>query len=199
MAWLYPKDLIRREILTRRSVQKAGIKLPKDAAIMKRLVELPEYKNAKTILFYVSVRGEVKTSEMISESLSHGKKILVPSADVKHKKLMISEIHDLNELSPGAFGIPEPKHPHMFPLDKIDLVIIPGVAFDRLGNRVGYGTGFYDRFLKKLKKGVPFIALGYDFQIVHEIPANRMDVKVHKIVTEKGIINCEKFLKAKKK
>jgi 5-formyltetrahydrofolate cyclo-ligase len=199
MAWLYPKDLIRREILTKRSTQMGDRKLPKDEAIKKRLMELPEYKNAKIILFYVSVRGEVKTSEMISESLSHGKKILVPVADVKHRKLMISEIHDLNELSPGAFGIPEPKHPHEFPIEKIDLVIVPGIAFDSLGNRVGYGTGFYDRFLKKIKKGVPFIALGYDFQLVHKIPANRMDVKVHKIVTEKGIINCKKFLKAKKK
>lgn len=199
MAWLHPKDLIRREILTKRSLQKADIKLPKDAAIRKRLMELPEYRDAKIILFYVSVRGEVKTDDMISESLSHGKKILVPVADVKHRKLMISEIHDLNELSTGAFGIPEPKYPHEFPIGKIDLVIVPGIAFDHFGNRVGYGTGFYDRFLKKIKKGVPLIALGYDFQIVHKIRANRMDVKVHKIVTEKGIISCKKFLKAKKK
>jgi 5-formyltetrahydrofolate cyclo-ligase len=199
MAWLYPKDIIRRDILTRRSTQKGDVKQPKDEAIKKRLMELPEYKSAKTILFYVSVRGEVRTYDMISESLTKGKKILVPLADVKNKKLLLSELDNLNDLSPGSFGIPEPKHLHQMDIKSVDLVIVPGIAFDKYGNRVGYGTGFYDRFLKKISKGVPVIALGYDFQLVHEIPSNKMDVKVHKIVTEKGVVNCAKFQKAKKK
>jgi 5-formyltetrahydrofolate cyclo-ligase len=134
----------------------------------------------------------VKTDKIISEALAHGKRILVPFANVAKRQLLLSEISNLNELSPGAFGIPEPKHNKKFPIEKVDLVIVPGIAFDRKGNRVGYGTGFYDRFLKKIKKSVPFVALAYDFQIVGDIPANKMDVRIHKIVTEKEIIECAK-------
>jgi 5-formyltetrahydrofolate cyclo-ligase len=184
------KDVIRREILAKRTSQKGAVKLAKDAMIKEKLLSLPEFRDSKVILFYMSIRGEVKTDSMISEVLQTGKKVLVPVADVKNRRLLISEIHDLNELSPGSFGVPEPKHPHEFPIDKIDLVIIPGIAFDRKGDRIGYGTGFYDRFLKTLKKTVPFIALAYDLQIVPEIPKDEMDVRISKIITEKEVIEC---------
>ena len=74
--------------------------------------------------------------------------------------------------------------------DEVDLVVMPGVAFDKSGNRVGFGTGFYDKFVKTLNKGVPLIALAYDFQIVKDIQEEVHDVKVHKIVTENDIIKC---------
>ena len=186
------KHHIRRKVLEIRDKHKKGEKHCKDCAIREKLFKLPEFSKANIILFYVSVKGEVRTDRMISQALRRGKKILVPFAKPKEKELLISEIHDLNELSPGAFGIPAPMHPKEFPLNKIDLVIIPGIAFDKKGNRIGYGRGFYDRFLKKLKKNVPLVALAYDFQIVEQIPTDRMDVKVHKIITEKGVISCRK-------
>jgi len=184
------KNTIRKKILSMRNRQKKDVKLNKDAAIKKRLLSLPEVRKAKIVLCYVSIKGEVKTDDMIPECLEHGKRILVPFLDDKKEAIMISEIKDLDELSPGAFGIPQPKNPKEFSLEKIDLIVVPGIAFDRRGNRVGYGSGFYDRFLKKLKKGIPTVALAYDFQIVKEIPTNGMDVRVHKIVTEKEIIKC---------
>lgn len=184
------KEFIRREILARRNKQKGDVKLGKDCKIKKKFMELPEFKKARIILFYVSIRGEVKTDGMISECLNNNKRVLVPFANIETNQLLISEINNLDELEPGSFGIPEPKNPRKFPLDKVDLVITPGIAFDRKGNRVGYGTGFYDRFLKKLKKGIPFIGLAYGFQMVKEIPTDGMDVRVHKIVTEKEIIEC---------
>lgn len=186
------KHHIRRRTLKLRENHDRREKHCKDCAIRERLFRLPEFRKAGIILFYVSVRGEVRTDRMISESLRKGKKILVPFPKPKEKELLISEIHDLNELQPGAFGIPVPQNPKDFPLDKIDLVIIPGIAFDPAGNRIGYGIGFYDRFLKKLRKNVPLVALAYDFQLVSHIPTDRMDVKVHKIITEKGVISCKK-------
>jgi 5-formyltetrahydrofolate cyclo-ligase len=119
-----------------------------------------------------------------------GKRVLVPFVSLKRGELLISEINDLHDLSPGAFGIPTPKHPKEFPLDKIDLVIVPGIAFDKKGNRVSYGGGFYDRFLRKLKSGADFIGLAYDLQMVPRINPNKTDVRLEKIITEKEIIDC---------
>ncbi|MEE9322996.1 MAG: 5-formyltetrahydrofolate cyclo-ligase [Candidatus Aenigmarchaeota archaeon] len=184
------KHLIRKKILSARENHKGEDRFCKDCAIKGKMFSLPEFKKAKIILFYVSVRGEVRTDKMISESLEKGKRILVPFANLKEKTLLISEINNLDELEPGAFGIPEPKKPKDFPLDKIDLVVIPGIAFDKKGNRVGYGMGFYDRFLKTLKKNIPLIALAYDLQIVNHIPTDGKDVRIHKIITEKEIIEC---------
>jgi 5-formyltetrahydrofolate cyclo-ligase len=184
------KHKIRKKILEARENHEESERSKKDSAIEDKMFSLHEFKKAKIILFYVSIRGEVRTDKMISESLEKGKRILVPFADLKNKRLLISEINDLDELSPGAFGIPEPKNPREFPLEKIDLVIIPGIAFDKKGNRVGYGMGFYDRFLKGFKSHVPKIALAYDLQIVSEIPADGDDVRVDKVITEKEIIEC---------
>jgi len=184
------KNFIRRKILSVRENHKEEERAEKDQRIKEKLFSLPEFEKAKCVLFYVSIKGEVRTYDMISDTLEKGKRVLVPLADLKKKDLLISEINDLDELSPGAFGIPEPKDPREFPLEKIDLVVIPGIAFDRKGNRVGYGMGFYDRFLKKLRKRTPLIALAYDFQIVSKIPADDHDIRVHKIVTEKEVIEC---------
>jgi len=184
------KHKIRKKILAVRENHKEEDRLTKDQEIKKKMFSLLEFRKAKIVLFYVSIKGEVRTDKMISESLEKGKRILVPFADLNKRTLLISEINNLEELEPGAFGIPEPKNPREFPLEKIDLVVIPGIAFDRKGNRVGYGMGFYDRFLKGLKPHVPKIALAYDFQIVNEIPAEGEDVTVDMIITEKEIIQC---------
>ena len=184
------KHLIRKKILSVRESHDESERFCKDCMIKDNFFSLPEFKKAKIILFYVSIKGEVRTEKMISESLEKGKRTLVPFTNLKKKTLLISEINDLDDLSPGAFGIPEPKNPKEFALEKTDLVIIPGIAFDRKGNRAGYGVGFYDRLLKNLKPHVPLIALAYDLQIVSEIPTDGKDVRVHKILTEKEIIEC---------
>jgi len=102
-------------------------------------------------------------------------------------------LKNLNELEPGAFNILEPKKEFFRPVspDDIDLVIIPGVAFDKDGDRIGYGMGFYDRFLRSMKKNIPVVALAYEFQIVDDIPVDDTDVTVHKIITEERIIEVE--------
>ncbi len=184
------KHLIRKKILAHRKGHKDSGRSGKDFEIRNRLFAVPEFRKANIVLFYVSMKGEVKTEKAISETLRMGKRVLVPFVSLKRGELLISEINDLHDLSPGAFGIPTPKHPKEFPLDKIDLVIVPGIAFDKKGNRVGYGSGFYDRFLRKLKSDVSFIALAYDLQMVPRINPNKTDVRLEKIITEKEIIDC---------
>ena len=184
------KHAIRREILSLRENHEETERTKKDEIIKKKLFSLPEFKKAKSVLFYVSIKGEVRTKDMIRESLKSGKKVLVPVSKVKEKTLEVSGIRSLKDMVPKSFGVPEPKNPKIVSPEAIDLVIIPGIAFDGEGNRVGYGMGFYDRFLEKIRKHIPLIALAYDFQIVSEIPTHGKDVRVHKIVTEKEIIEC---------
>jgi 5-formyltetrahydrofolate cyclo-ligase len=187
------KQRIREEILSLRNDHPKDERERKDEEIRRLLLSLPEFRRAKRILFYVSVRGEVDTREMISESMRMGKNIAVPITEVETKSLSISELNDANkDMEPGAFGIPEPSYPIIISPESLDLMIIPGVAFDRSGNRIGYGMGFYDRFLSGLHKDIPSIALAYGFQIVSGIPEHAGDVRVHKIVTESGVIDCLK-------
>jgi 5-formyltetrahydrofolate cyclo-ligase len=165
----------------------------KSLRIKENLFSLPEFSNAEKILFYVSTKGEVLTKEMIKDSLSLGKKVVVPISNVKEKNLILSELRDFDkELRPSKFGILEPKKQFFREVspEEIDLVIVPGIAFDRRGNRIGYGMGFYDNFLSNLKKEIPVIALAYEFQIVSEIPTHKKDVRVQKIITEKKVIDC---------
>ena len=187
------KKTIRQEILLKRDAISENIKKEKDAAIRQRIIRLPEFTDAKKILFYASFRSEADTIEMIKISLSQGKQAVLPKVDKENKKLKLYEIKDMNELAKGYMGILEPSvsEERLTGLDDIDLVIIPGAAFDVSGNRLGYGAGFYDRLLAGIKNKMPVIAPAYEEQIVEHIPSEPHDVKVTKIVTDKRVIDCE--------
>ena len=184
------KKTIRKQILKKRDDISPDIKSVKDALIKQRLFDLPEFIAAKVVFFYASFRSEVKTLNMIGESLKIGKRVALPSVDKRRHRLMLYEIKDINELSPGYMGIPEPSlfDGRLVSLDKIDLVIIPGAAFDNSGNRLGYGGGYYDILLSENKRKVPIIALAYKEQLVDSIPSEKHDVKVDMIVTDKQVI-----------
>ena len=184
------KEGIRKRILYLRNSQSPYRAITNSYRIKERLFRSSEFIRANTILFYVPTKDEVETKNMIKDALKLGKRIVVPISDVKNKKLILSELKNLNELEPGAFNILEPKKEFFRPVspDDIDLVIIPGVAFDKDGDRIGYGMGFYDRFLRSMKKNIPVVALAYEFQIVDDIPVDDTDVTVDKVVTEERII-----------
>jgi 5-formyltetrahydrofolate cyclo-ligase len=184
------KKAIRKEILKKRDEISPDIKAEKDLHIKKKLFSLPEFISTKTILFYASFRSEVETLNMIRESLKMGKMAVLPKVDKKRHRLILYEIKDVSELSPGYMGIPEPSLPdeRLVNLDDIDLVIIPGAAFDYSGNRLGYGGGYYDIMLSESKRKIPVVALVYEEQLVDIIPSEKHDVKVDMIVTDKRVI-----------
>jgi len=187
------KESIRKKILSLRNSQSRFSAITKSYKIQERLFRLPEFARAKTILFYVSTRDEVKTESMIKRALEYGKRVVVPISNLKERALNPSEIKDFDsELEPGVFNILEPKERflrHVSPKE-IDLVIVPGVAFDEKGNRIGYGMGFYDRFLRGIRKYIPVIGLAYEFQIIEGVPVHDKDVTVDKILTEERMIKC---------
>lgn len=184
------KRNIRKEILKKRDEISKDIKAIKDSLIKQRLFSFLEFITAKTVFFYASFRSEVETLSMIKESLKIGKRVVLPKVDKERLRLMLYEIKDISELFPGYMEIPEPLLPNerLVNLDDIDLIIIPGAAFDYSGNRLGYGGGYYDILLSERKKEVPIIALAYEEQLVDSIPSEMHDVKVDIIVTDKRVI-----------
>lgn len=187
------KKTLRQETILKRDAIPENIKKEKDTAIRQGIIRLPEFTDAKTILFYASFRSEVDTREMIKITLSQGKRVILPKVDKENKILKLYEIKNTNELVKGYMGILEPSvsEKRLTGLDDLDLIIIPGAAFDVSGSRLGYGAGFYDRLLAGMKNKIPIIAPAYEEQIVDDIPSEPHDVKVTKIVTDKRVIECK--------
>ena len=148
------------------------------ASLCLGLYNLDEYKNAGCIFAYVSYNQEVRTRDLIEHALKDGKKVAVPK--VYGDMMQFKYISSLNDLQPGYMGIPEPSGDLECADNREDdvLMIMPGLAFDEIGNRVGYGKGYYDRYLAQHNKTMyTKVALAYDFQIVDSIKADAFDVK----------------------
>lgn len=162
------------------------------ADITRRLLELPEIISADTVSTYLHIGSEVRTSRIVDWLISNGRKVIIPITDKPNKRLIFTELRlPEKELQRGALGIPEPKPEfrRTVPLEQADIVLVPGVAWDLRGYRIGYGTGYYDRSLNSLRRPVPKIGLSYEFQIVERIPNGRFDRRVDKLVTERRSVD----------
>lgn len=154
------------------------------AKIMERLEETDLFRQASCIALYHAIPGEVQTAGLI-EKWYREKKLLLPL--IKGNDLQLLLYSGKESLKAGAFGILEPTEDCVaIPENEIDLIIVPGVAFDRQRNRLGRGKGFYDRLLSTLN--VPKVGIGYDFQLKDQIPVEPFDRKMDLIITEKEII-----------
>ncbi len=184
------KKIIRRELLQKRDQIPFEIRSVKNTYIKQKLFSLPEFNKAKTILFYASFRSEVDTLKMVEESLQIRKRVVLPKVDEVNHKLILYRIKKLEELRAGFMGIPEPALPkeRIINIKDIDLIVVPGVAFDHSGNRLGYGGGYYDILLSNINKKVTIVALAFEEQILQSIPSESHDIKVDIIITDKRII-----------
>jgi len=190
------KEEIRRKIIKKRlSLSPEYIKNISEQVCI-NLAGTAEYIDSQNIMFYVATRSEVQTEEMIKISVNVGKNIFVPIILTECINLAPSAIYYFDsELEKGKKGILEPKKEYyrLFPPEDIDLIIVPGVAFDLSGNRIGRGFGYYDNFLRKVCSSAKIIALAFEMQIVEKIPNDKNDIPVHKIITEKRIINSIEY------
>lgn len=182
------KCKIRQRILTkRRNLDKSYVENV-SKKIYQRLKNISEYQKARTIMFYVSKDNEVETHKMIEDTIKIGKHVCVPYTDRLNKRIYPVMIKDLEkDLELGSFGVLEPKKKNKTDTNFIDLIITPGIAFDKDGYRLGWGKGYYDRFLGETGK-VPKIGLAFEFQIVPKLPRDRHDIPVDMVITEKRLI-----------
>jgi len=188
------KEEIRRDILKKRhSLSRDDIR-NKSEQVFLHLAKTVDYRNFQNIMFYAATKSEVQTEEMIKKSMKMGKNVFIPIILSDCINLAASEIFDFDsELEKGEKGILKPKKEYyrIFTPENIDLIIIPGVAFDLRGNRIGRGFGYYDNFLRKIPSSTKIIALAFEIQIVKRIIADKNDMPVHEIITEKRIITSE--------
>lgn len=185
------KSEIRKEVLKARQAMTSVEIAEKSACIMKKLMSLEEYIKANIIMTYLDFRNEVQTEMLVTKAMSEGKQVVVPLTDLLNRKLVPSLLIDFpGDVAPGTWGILEPRPDCLRPveLSKIDLVIVPGVAFDLNGNRLGYGGGFYDRFLPLTRQDCVFVAPSFELQIRDNIYPSEHDFPVHYLITEKRII-----------
>lgn len=186
------KQSLRRDIVrTRRNLS------PEDFAVWSRKIQdrirrLNAWKDAKAVLAYMPVRGEVDVTPLVQELWVRDARVLLPRCRPGEQGIMdVACPSGAHELAPGAYGIPEP-HPDACPAlrdCKPDLIIVPGVAFDATGRRLGLGGGYYDRLLAKDEYGKALlVAPAYDFQLVAHVPAEPWDKKVDVIVTQEDTI-----------
>ena len=182
------KNQLKESILEKRNSLTKEERIGKSRKIQDNLFNLEQYKKFKTIMFFVSFNSEVNTHEMIKNALGN-KTTVVPK--VEQHEIEPSVIIDFDNLMPSKLGILEPIEAMKIAYKHIDLVLVPGIAFDMEGHRIGYGYGYYDKFLKKVPKAVK-IGLCFDFQVVDKVPREEHDVPVDLVVTEKGIVECKK-------
>ncbi len=189
------KKQLRNSLIKKRNMLSPRQVVEKSALIVSRLLALDEYRRARNVMVYLDCRNEVRTADLVTGALAGGKNVAAPVTDPAKRLLTPSLIINFPaDLQPGAWGILEPGPQAVRPLDPaaLDMVITPGVAFDPAGYRIGYGYGFYDRFLRRTGEGAVHIGLAYDFQVVPDVFPEAHDVPVHIILTEKRLIRLPK-------
>ncbi|MCK9603277.1 MAG: 5-formyltetrahydrofolate cyclo-ligase [Candidatus Omnitrophica bacterium] len=171
----------RSKIIPKLKTQKERERKLKSRLIREKLFKTLVFRRAKVIMFYIAFNGEVDTKEMIKEAQKLGKIIVVPVCR-KDRVIRACFLGDQTKLARGPYGISEPAVKESIDLRYLDLVITPGVAFDKQGNRLGRGKGYYDRFLKKLHRKTTSIGLAFDFQILPSVPTAMHDVAVDRVI-----------------
>lgn len=178
------KKAVRKFILAKRDQCKAEDRICWDEAIFNKFVNSEYYKKNKVIFIFVNFRSEVDTHKIINKALEDGKTICVPKIISKEDGMRAYRIKGFQDMEPGYYGILEPSEEcEEISIKDIELMVMPGAAFDRNGGRIGYGGGFYDRFLTKVEGNVKKIALAYELQVLDSVPMETNDIRIDNIVT----------------
>ncbi len=148
------------------------------------LHEQPEWQNAQTVFVYLAMQQEIDTTPLIDLAWGEGRRVFAPRVDAERKRLDVVEIHSWSDCLPGYRNLLEPVGAESFPVDRIDLIVLPGLAYDAAGGRLGQGGGFYDRFLDD--GAVRGVACGFAFeqQFLAKVPREAHDRSVRMLVTD---------------
>lgn len=182
------KKLLRKELMKNRDALTLKEINEHSEQIARNLYETSLYKQSQNIFIFVSYKSEVNTHEIIKYSIERGKNIYVPIVDKKTKTMKASRLRDFSHLKESYMNILEPTEDHIEIVDDniLDLVIVPGLLFDKSGYRIGYGGGFYDKFFASLQGDVKKLGIGYDFQLTdNTIEHDIFDIPVNYFLSEK--------------
>lgn len=186
---------LRQQMLTRRDRLPEPQRQEKSRALAARLGSLDCFRQARTILFFASFRSEVDTFFLMGQALEQGVQVAAPLSVTQEKELKVFAISDISaDLVPGYQGILEPDPQRCPQLDPVilDVVIVPGSVFDRHGGRMGYGGGYYDRFLANRAPQATRVGICFDLQLVDEVPMAAHDQYLDYVVTESQIAGCRR-------
>lgn len=186
------KEEIRKKILSQRFKMSQREVQAKSEVICSYLISSKQFREAKIISLYSPIKKEVRTEDIFNAAIDKGKIVGFPVSDPKNLEITYFEVDGMSELLKGTYGIMEPPSDkeRMINVSDIDLIIIPGVAFDERGFRIGYGGGYFDRLLGRDDIKAITMALAFDSQVVSKIPEESHDVRVDFIFTESRRIKC---------
>jgi 5-formyltetrahydrofolate cyclo-ligase len=191
---------LRKQILGARDLLGARERHEKSRAAMQNFWSLPEIKHWSTLFIYVNFRSELETFELIQRCLNQGKRVAVPLVEASAVSMIPRLIQDPEtDLVPGYYGIPEPDPQQSLRIDarEIDAIVIPGSVFDVHGGRLGYGGGYYDRFLVNDAPQSKRIGLAFEMQVVEKVPVQSHDQPLDILITEKRIVKIDDFVKSR--
>jgi 5-formyltetrahydrofolate cyclo-ligase len=186
------KQALRAGVLAARDALPQAVHAAGSQAIAQRLVALPAYARAGSVLLTLPFRSEWDVRVVVDAALGAGKRVVLPRVDETVRMLALHAVTDLaHDIEAGYRGIPEPRlsTPVVDP-GEVGFALVPGVAFDVAGHRLGYGGGFYDRLLPLLRPGTPRVAAAFDLQVVAHVPAGAHDVTIDRIVTPTRTLEC---------
>lgn len=188
------KQSIRKNILLLREQLTPEIRAEYNAVITERLLQLPEYSRAETVLGYMNFGSEYASELWVARVLADGKRLILPKVNRHTSTLDLYRVDDLkNQLASGLWGIQEPvieRCKRLNEINEVEFVLLPGIAFSRDGARLGYGGGFYDKLLAHVPHHPALVTAAFGLQIVAQIPQEATDVRVEWIVTQEEIIGC---------
>lgn len=182
-----PKKKLRDALLTQRQELPAETRRELSRAAQKSLIESLQFENAECIALYCPTRGEVETDILFDAARRNGKRVCYPR--VEGERMVFVQVDELEALTRGAFGVFEPQRGVVTDAGDLDMMVVPGIAFDRTGHRLGYGKGFYDRELHSVGFSGVLIGLCFDFQLLDRLPSEQHDIPVAHLVTELGLFS----------
>ena len=181
------KSEIRKQVLARRDALPAAERRALSERITRRLLALEACRNARCVMAYASFGSEFETASFIADVLAQGKTLVLPRVERGSRNLQLYAVADpARELAPGVWGIPQPRADLCppVPASRLDFVLVPGVAVTRRCERLGYGGGFYDGFIRALTRRPPLVVAAFSLQVVPTLPTSETDQRVDLVVTE---------------
>ena len=182
-----PKRPIRAQFLAERRSLPIESRITLSVEIQRRFLQSVVFSDASVLALYSAIHNEVLTDRVAARAIEVGKTLVYPR--IKNDGLEFVEIQSLADLAPGAFGVMEPLGDHLVPIEELALIVVPGVAFDLAGHRLGYGRGYYDRALATCRADCVKVGFAYDFQLLTTLPAAKYDQALSTLMTESRTLN----------